>query len=223
MSREYVVQVNGETYTIPPSDIWRKPGCEKDIIKHDGVRRLMVKAGIIVEKVEPIVMPLAESSVRIAFLATGMNSEGRRAFAIGESDPSNLAPNTIAARYPTIMAFKRAIDRLVLDLLGLFDLYSDVEFSEPTVPIRNVSTPQNANGSPEAGESSSSHTQDASASSGNGNSRRYLPPTDKQISYLWQLGHKNNLTNAEMDQLLKTVRTRAGASRLIANMRQNAA
>ena len=84
----HAVSVNGEQYTIPESDIWRKSGCDKDIIKHDGVRRLMVKAGITVEKVGPIVMSLGDSGVRIAFLASGTNAEGRRAFAVGEADPS---------------------------------------------------------------------------------------------------------------------------------------
>ena len=224
---KHIVQINGEQYTIPESDIWRKSGCDKDIIKHDGVRRLMVKAGITVEKVEPIVMSLGDSGVRIAFLASGTNSEGRRAFAIGESDPSNLTPNTVAARYPTIMAFKRAIDRLVLDLLELFELYSDVEFSEATSPAKH--TPESAGDSPSPthsngkDEPSPSQRTDDSGSSGNGNGKGDLPPTDKQISYLWQLGMKSNLTEKEIEELLRMVRTRAGASRLIANMRQTAA
>lgn len=222
---KHVVNVNGEQYTIPESDIWRKPGCDKDIISHDGIRRLMLKAGITVESVEPIVMPINDSAVRIAFLASGVNAEGRRSFAIGESDPTNLAPNTVAARYPTIMAFKRAIDRLVLDLLELFDLYSDVEFSEPTLPTRDNSrgAGQGASANPPKGndEPSPSRTTDDSGSSGNG--RGGLPPTDKQISYLWQLGQKHRLTDKEMEELLRMVKTRAGASRLIANMRHTAA
>lgn len=49
-----------------------------------------------------------------------------------------------------------------------------------------------------------------------------FPPTDKQISYLWHLGQKHNLSEAEIDQMLKVVKTRAVASRLIANMRASA-
>ena len=43
---KHIVNINGEQYTIPESDLWSRPGVEKQIIKHDGVRRLMVKAGI---------------------------------------------------------------------------------------------------------------------------------------------------------------------------------
>jgi len=204
---KHIVKINGESYTIPQSDLWQKPGVDKDIITHDGVRRLMLKAGITIEKVEPIVMPINGNGSRIAFLASGMNAEGRRSFAVGEADPSNLTPNTVAARYPTIMAFKRAVDRLVLDLLELFDLYSDVEFSEPTSPPRNPSPSKDAEGT--AGQQ---HGGDGD-----------LPPTDRQIAYLWQLGRMNNLNESEIDQLLRTVRTKAAASRLIANMRQTSA
>ena len=231
MSRDYVVQVNGENYTIPQSDIWRKPGCDKDIISHDGIRRLMMKAGITVEKVEPIVMPISDSAVRIAFLASGTNAEGRRSFAVGESDPSNLQPNSVAARYPTIMAFKRGIDRLVLDLLGLFDLYSDVELSEPANGQQTPSpSHSDANGGKrpavENGEPSPSKPQDASGSPNqqppaNGNSGDF-PPTDKQIAYLWQLGLKNGLKEGEIDQMLRLLQTREGASKLIAKMRRAA-
>ena len=53
--------------------------------------------------------------------------------------------------------------------------------------------------------------------------RGHRPPTDKQISYLSRLGQQNNLTEQEMAELVKMVRTRVGASRLIASMRQTAA
>jgi len=49
-----------------------------------------------------------------------------------------------------------------------------------------------------------------------------LPPTDKQISYLWRLGMKNNLTEQEIGERLRTVQTRAEASKLIVGMRQSA-
>jgi len=220
---KHVVNVNGEKYTIPDSDIWRKPGCQKEIITHDGVRKLMVRAGITVERTEPVVMPLAEGTVRIAFLAVGTNAEGRRAFAVGEADPNNLAPNTVAARFPTIMAHKRAIDRLVLDLLGLFDLYSDVEFAEP--PERaEAPSPSNgdAKGTQTSDGPSPSRTADVSGSPGNGGNGD-LPPTDRQLAYLLHLGQKHNLSEAEIDQMLKVVTTRVVASRLIANMRASAA
>jgi len=224
MSREYTIDMNGEQYTIPQSDLWSRPGVEKDIISHDGIRRLMLKAGITVEKVEPIVMPISDSAVRIAFLVSGTNAEGRRTFAVGESDPSNLAPNTVASRYPTIMAFKRGVDRLVLDLLGLFDLYSDTEFSEPTT-TQQTPSPSNgdANGvKPNGGEPSSSKPQDASGSPNHQQHSGELEPTSKQISYLWQLGLKNGLRESEIDQMLKLLKTREGASKLIAKMRQAA-
>jgi len=163
--------------------------------------------------------------MRIAFLASGTNAEGRRAFAIGESDPSNLAPNSVASRYPTIMSFKRAIDRLVLDLVGLFDLYSETEFAEP--PSRSdIPSPSNGDtkGTQASDEPSAARTTSDSGSPGNTNGGNgKLPPTDRQIAYLWRLGLQNNLTEQEVDELLKTVRTRAGASRLIANMRASAA
>jgi len=218
---KHVVNINGEVYTIPDSDIWRKPGVEKDIISHDGIRRLMLRAGITIEKVEPIVMPINGNGRRIAFLAVGTNAERRRSFAVGEADPSNLTPNSIAARYPTIMAFKRAVDRLVLDLLGLFDLYSDVELSKssapspakaekgPQSPKRDQDEPSSPNPSGDPGSSSPPR--------GN-NGKGSLPPTEKQISYLLRLAEKNRLSQAETDQLLGTVRTRAAASRLIRNM-----
>jgi hypothetical protein len=112
----------------------------------------MVKAGISIEGIDPIIIPNGDNGSRTAFLAVGTNADGRRAFAIGESDPSNLTPNTVAAKYPTIMAFKRAIDRLVLDLLELFELYSDVEFSEPAGATR-------AAGSSPNGEHTPTHTK----------------------------------------------------------------
>jgi hypothetical protein len=71
MMSKHVVKINGEQYTIPQSDLWQKPGVDKDIITHDGVRRLMLKAGISIEKVDPIVMPINGNGSRIAFLASG--------------------------------------------------------------------------------------------------------------------------------------------------------
>jgi len=225
---KHVVNINGQSYTIPDSDIWRKPGCDKDIITHDGVRRLMMKAGITIEKVDPIVMPINGNGSRIAFLAAGTNADGRRSFAVGEADPSNLTPNSVAARYPTIMAFKRAVDRLVLDLLGLFDLYSDVEFAEPA-PAQESPSPAKAAKGPknpwaDGDEPSSTPTPGDSGSSpdrreyGN-NGKGSLPPSEKQLSYLLRLAQQNHLTQSETDQLLRTVRTRTAASQLIQRMK----
>jgi hypothetical protein len=70
---KHVVNVNGEDYTIPESDIWRKPGCQKEIITHDGVRKLMVRAGITVERTEPVVMPLAERKSRTRLTHTAIS------------------------------------------------------------------------------------------------------------------------------------------------------
>jgi len=216
---KHVVKINGESYTIPQSDLWQKPGVDKDIITHDGVRRLMLKAGISIEKVEPIVMPINGNGSRIAFLASGVNADGRRSFAVGEADPSNLTPNTVAARYPTIMAFKRAVDRLVLDLLGLFDLYSDVEFSEANSNTASApAAKQEESRAKDPWEAEGElPNQDAEPSNGTGryNGNANLPPTDKQLNYLRQLALRSGMPKDEMKAMLQAATTRWAASEFI--------
>jgi hypothetical protein len=104
MSAAFSVKIDGQLVEIDEKDIWTKPSVNKPIIKHDGVRRLMVKAGIKVESLEVIITPTETNGMRTAFLATGSNADGRRAFAVGEADAANLQPNSVAAKFPTVMA-----------------------------------------------------------------------------------------------------------------------
>jgi hypothetical protein len=53
----FSVKIDGQVVEVPDSDIWTKAGIHKPIIKHDGVRRLMVKAGIKVESLEVVISP----------------------------------------------------------------------------------------------------------------------------------------------------------------------
>jgi hypothetical protein len=218
MSKKHVVSINNQSYTIPESDLWQKPGIDKDIITHDGVRKLMLKAGITIDKVDPIVMPINGNGSRIAFLASGVNAEGRRSFAVGEADPSNLAPNTVASRYPTIMAFKRAVDRLVLDLLGLFDLYSDVEFSE----ANGNSTPAATPAPTSSGGSSNKgiwEDEDPTPEPSNGDAMYHSnsndPPTEKQLRYLYQLGKRSGLPKDQLQTMMNAASTKKIASDFI--------
>ncbi len=205
---------------------------QKPIIKHDGVRRLMVKAGIKMEELRLVISPTSDNGMRTAFLAIGTNAEGRRACAIGEADAANLTPNSVAARFPTVMAAKRAIDRMALDLLGLFDLYSEVELGPNGEAGNELPSPNNGDARsslsppsrmPDAIATGTTSDSDGGTHPGedaepNGNGRG-LPPSSKQLQYLRQLAERRGLTQVDATMLLNSVRTRAAASDLIERMK----
>ncbi len=225
MSAVFHVTIDGQQVEIDGKDIWTKPGVQKPIIRHDGVRRLMVKAGVKVEEVRLIISPTTDNTMRTAFLAIGTNAEGRRAFAIGEGDTTNLQPNSVASRFPTVMAAKRAIDRMALDLLGLFDLYSEVELG-PNGEAGSGPSPSHDVDASGSSQSPPERLPDAAATGsangnghGNGRSNGSLPPTDKQIAYLRELAERQGHMPDQIELLIRSVRTRTAASGLIQQMK----
>ncbi len=221
----YTVKIDGQQVQIPESDIWTKPGLAKPIIKHDGVRRLMVRAGVKVESLELVISPTTDNGMRTAFVAVGVNTDGRRAFGVGESDSSNLQPNSVAAKFPTVMAAKRAIDRMALDLLGLFDLYSEIELApngdggEPAPSGRTDTVPAAPEtGAPEAGSRGSGHPSTPAGGNGRPHGNGRPEPTGKQLSFLRELAQRNGLKHEEIEKLIASVPTKAAASQLIQRM-----
>ncbi len=220
MSAAFSVKIDGQLVEVDEKDIWTKPSVNKPIIKHDGVRRLMVRAGIKVESLEVVIAPSESNGMRTAFLAIGTNADGRRAFAVGEADAANLTPNSVAAKFPTVMAAKRAVDRLALDLLGLFDLYSEIEL---TTNGENGSGPSSPTG--ESGSlPSESRTPDADAtgsSNGNGatNGNTDTPPTEKQLSFLRGLAQRSGMEPEEIQAMMEAATTRRAASYYINHLK----
>jgi hypothetical protein len=215
MNTQYVVKIDGQMVSIDEREIWTKPGVSKPIIRHDGVRRLMAQAGVKLESLELVINPTQGNGMRTAFLATGTNAEGRRAFAIGEADTANLQPNSIASRFPTVMAAKRAVDRLALDLLGLFELYSEIELAPQNG--EGEATEEQAPPAPEPRPSSAGNGGGHSNGHSNGNGT--LPPTDKQVTYIRELCERQGLTTEQAEMLVRSVRTRMAASGLIQQMK----
>jgi hypothetical protein len=227
MSAVFTITIDGKQVAVDEKDIWTKSGVGKPIIRHDGVRRLMLKAGVKVERLDLVITPTTDNGMRTAFLAVGTNADGRRAFAIGEADSANLQPNSVAEKFPTVMAAKRAVDRMALDLLGLFELYSEIELApngengtEPASPNSGdtgSAPPETRKPDTDAPGSSngSGHAHGNGHSNGNGS----FPPTAKQVAYIRELAERQGLTTEQAEMLLRSVRTRSAASGLIQQMK----
>jgi hypothetical protein len=107
-----------------------------------------------------------------------------------------------------VMAAKRAVDRLALDLLGLFGLYSEIELASNG---ENGSEPS----SPTPGESpSENRTPDADAPA-NGDA----PATEKQLNFLRGLAQRSGMQPEEIREMMASATTRKAASYYISYLK----
>jgi len=220
MSHKIVVKTNDCQYPVEPWEVMKAKGVSEPVIRHSAIQRLALETNIEMEDLRLIVSPAASNGMKSAFIAVGSNSEGRRAFATGEADATNIQSQTAATRYPILLAARRAIDRCVLDLLNLGDCYSELEVAQPWAP--EIAPLPSA--SAEAKATQTCNEPSAPAPSGSLEERHNgdLPPTDKQLGYLLTLATKGNLTAEEIDHLMASLHTRSDASRAIRSLKDAA-
>jgi hypothetical protein len=212
MKEKPVVSMNGKTYPIESWELLQIAGITAPILRHSAIQRLALETRIEIEELRLIINPSTSNGQKCAFLALGTNAENRKAFATGEADPTTIQPGHAFTRYPVLVAARRAIDRLILDLLGLSECHSELEVAPPWV-APSLSAKADTNGDPTSDEPLP--PAESTGSSNNG----HLPPTEKQLGYLLTLATKGNLRPEEIEQLMATVHTRAEASSAIQQLR----
>jgi hypothetical protein len=102
--------------TTVHNDIYERRTIGRAVIEHQEVRRLMALTGIGIESAELVVAPVGRGRCSIAFVVQGGRSGGRRAMAIGEMGPEEIGCRDGPDR-PITLAFERAVDRLVLEVM----------------------------------------------------------------------------------------------------------
>jgi hypothetical protein len=215
MKEKPVVTMNGKTYPIESWELLQIAGITAPILRHSAIQRLALETRIEIEELRLIINPATSNGQKCAFLALGTNAENRKAFATGEADPSSLQPGHTFTRYPVLIAARRAIDRLILDLLGLTECHSELEVASSWVAV----APSPSARAEETGDPSSDEPLPPAESTGSSNGNSQLPPTEKQLGYLLTLATKGNLRPEEIEQLMATVNTRAEASSAIQQLR----
>lgn len=118
-------------YGLAKEDFWELPQKKGTwLVKHSALEIVAAKAGIVFDP--PTVLE-AHSADGLAVLCVTGRTPNRSVWSIGEASPKN-SKNA----YPWAMAEKRAIDRVILKLVGIHGLvYSEDEMSdaEPPKPL----------------------------------------------------------------------------------------
>lgn len=103
------------------------------VVYHRVLEQIAVQAGITFDP--PMVLEADGQSKTVALCVTGHMKGGPSHWSIGEASPHNYQVKGKQAAYPYAMAEKRAVDRVVLKLIGLHGLaYSEDEADDFTPP-----------------------------------------------------------------------------------------
>lgn len=121
-------------YGLSTDDFWKLPqGRDTWCVKHAALEIVAAKAGI---AFDPPTIVEADGAAGVAAVCVTGRYKDRAIWSIGEASPKN-SKNA----YPWAMAEKRAVDRVVLKLVGIHGLvYSDAEMDTSEVPA--MQTPQ---------------------------------------------------------------------------------
>lgn len=130
MSLDPRIEVIRSEYGLKNDDFWKLPqGRDVWLVKHAALEVVAAKAGITFDMPEIIE---ARSNEGVAAICVRGFFGDRAIWSIGEASPKNCKNS-----YPWAIAEKRAIDRVILKLLGIHGLvYSEDEsddFKEPPV------------------------------------------------------------------------------------------
>lgn len=118
------IEVIREKYGLDKADFWELPQKKGTwLVKHAALEMAAAQAGIVFEP--PMILEAKGSEGTAAVCVTGHLGD-RAIWSIGEASPKNSRN-----AYPWAMAEKRAIDRVVLKLIGIHGLvYSEDEMSD---------------------------------------------------------------------------------------------
>lgn len=116
-------------YELDKGDFWELPQKKGTwLVKHSALEVVAAKSGIIFDN--PVIIEANGAEGIAALSVRGEMPDGRAVWSIGEASPKN---NKNA--YPWAMAEKRAVDRVILKLVGIHGLvYSEDEMAEPIDP-----------------------------------------------------------------------------------------
>lgn len=114
-------------YGLSADDFWQLPQSKNTwCVKHSALEVVAAQAGIIFD---PPTIIEANGAAGVAAVCVSGSFKDRKIWSIGEANPKNSRN-----AYPWAMAEKRAIDRVVLKLVGIHGLvYSDTEVSTSDV------------------------------------------------------------------------------------------
>ena len=99
------------------------------IVEHAEIMRIIRERKILYEfsPKDPVITPVGDGMEIIYHVTMRDPETGLSAVAVGESNPTNLETD-IAKKYPAIIASNRAIDRAMIQILGISSkAYSDLE------------------------------------------------------------------------------------------------
>ena len=118
------IEVIRERYDLAADDFWQLPQKKGTwLVKHSALEMVAASAGITFEP--PIILEGNGVEKVVAVCVTG-HLQTRHVWSIGEASPAN-SKNA----YPWAMAEKRAIDRVILKLIGIHGLvYSEDEIDD---------------------------------------------------------------------------------------------
>lgn len=135
------------------SDFWTIKG--RTIMKHMAIERLAYDAGVEVTSVKMLVAPSDDNMQQHGICIKVKHTQtGRTAVNVGEASRLNtgkyvkgkyVEEGRIDCQYRLSMAYKRGYDRAVLDVLGLLEIYSDIESAEFQNQSADVTPPENFN------------------------------------------------------------------------------
>lgn len=129
------IEVIREKYGLDKSDFWELPQKKGTwLVKHAALEMAAAQAGIVFEP--PMILEAKGSEGVAAVCVTGHLGD-RAIWSIGEASPKNSKNS-----YPWAMAEKRAIDRVILKLIGIHGLvYSEDEMPDndplPTTKVKH--------------------------------------------------------------------------------------
>lgn len=115
-------------YDLSTDDFWQLPQSKKTwCVKHSALEVVAAKAGIVFDMPQIIE---ANGGGGVAAVCVRGTFKDRAIWSIGEANPKNSRN-----AYPWAMAEKRAIDRVILKLVGIHGLvYSEEEIDSSNVP-----------------------------------------------------------------------------------------
>lgn len=129
------IEIIREKYGLDKADFWELPQKKGTwLVKHAALEKAAAKAGIVFEP--PHILEANGAEGVAAVCVTGHMAD-QSVWSIGEASPRNTKN-----AYPWAMAEKRAIDRVILKLIGIHGLvYSEDEMSDadalPTTKVKN--------------------------------------------------------------------------------------
>lgn len=138
----HIHAINGvsKVVSVPDDKYWMVASGSKFALSHDFLLSMADELGspfdaIETEKVsDHVAITAAGVQFQIAYKAFVRLPDGRYFEELGEANPANLdvgKESTLSLKYPETMAHKRAVDRLIIRLLGIKDqVYSDSEISK---------------------------------------------------------------------------------------------